>query len=190
MPTRADGKKKSLFLAQETVLAGAYFDYVVNGTNYRISYADFLANLDIRSKTQHGGLLSMQGNAAATVIASTATPVLIAGTWVSQSADGMTGSTGGRLTYDLTESNVLPIAANILASSASGAAQSIRVYIAKNGTIIDGSCMESTVSSGLGSMLSTQWRIAFELGDYIELFVENATAADNLFISRAILRVN
>jgi len=190
MVTRADGKKKSKFLAQTSVLSGSYFDYVVSGTNYRISYDNLLAGLDIRSKVQQGGLLSMQNNATATTIAAIATPVRVAGVWTSVSADSMTASTSGRLTYDLSDSRVLSIGADLTIDPAAGTSQSVSVYIALNGAVIDGSRISTTISTGAPQSLSTQWRIAFTLADYVEVFVQNATATNNLVVSRAVLRVN
>jgi len=206
MPTRADGKKKSLFLAQESVLSGAYFDYVASGTNYKISYEDFLAGLDISDKVEQGGLLSMQGNATATTMASIGVPVVIAGTWVSESANSMTASTSGRLTYNANAGRALSITAEITVSAATGAGQDISAYIAINGAVLAASRANAknddgvTVKNSAGTdftiyavtpiSLSALWRHSFEIDDYVEVFIENATSTNNLVVSRAILRVN
>lgn len=47
MVKRADGRKKSDFVAQDTVLANSFMDYFVNNTNYRISYSSFVAGLGV-----------------------------------------------------------------------------------------------------------------------------------------------
>ena len=47
MVKRADGRKKSDFVAQDTVLAGSSMDYFVNNTNYRISYTNLVAGLGV-----------------------------------------------------------------------------------------------------------------------------------------------
>jgi hypothetical protein len=47
MTERSQGRKKSEFIAKDTVEAGAYFDYVVNGSNFRIPYTDFLSGLGV-----------------------------------------------------------------------------------------------------------------------------------------------
>ena len=47
MVKRADGRKKSDFVAQDTVLANSFMDYFVNNTNYRISYQSFVAGLGV-----------------------------------------------------------------------------------------------------------------------------------------------
>ncbi len=47
MVKRADGRKKSDFVAQDTVLASSFMDYFVNNTNYRISYNNFVSGLGV-----------------------------------------------------------------------------------------------------------------------------------------------
>ena len=47
MVDRAQGRKKSEFVQQSTVLANSYLDYVVNGTNYKISYDNFVSGLGV-----------------------------------------------------------------------------------------------------------------------------------------------
>jgi hypothetical protein len=47
MAGNAQGRKKSQFVQQNTVLANSYLDYVVNGSNYKISYDNFVANLGV-----------------------------------------------------------------------------------------------------------------------------------------------
>jgi hypothetical protein len=47
MVDRAQGRKKSQFTQQSTVLANSYLDYVVNGTNYKISYDNFVSGLGV-----------------------------------------------------------------------------------------------------------------------------------------------
>ena len=47
MVDRAQGRKKSQFVAKTTVDAGSYMDYFVNGTNYKISYDNFVTGLGV-----------------------------------------------------------------------------------------------------------------------------------------------
>lgn len=44
---RSQGRKKSDFIAKNVVDAGSYLDYFVNGTNYKISYDNFLSGLGV-----------------------------------------------------------------------------------------------------------------------------------------------
>lgn len=47
MVDRANGRKKSDFVAKTSVDAGSYVDYFVNGTNYKISYDNFVSGLGV-----------------------------------------------------------------------------------------------------------------------------------------------
>ena len=58
MTIRADGRKKSEFIAKDTVQAGGYLDYVVNGTNYKISYDNFVANLGVTGSIVQEGAVT------------------------------------------------------------------------------------------------------------------------------------
>lgn len=59
MAGNSQGRKKSEFIQQNTVLANSYLDYVVNGTNYKISYDNFVANLGVTgSMVQTGAVTS------------------------------------------------------------------------------------------------------------------------------------
>ena len=52
---RSQGRKKSDFVAKTSVDAGAYVDYFVNGTNYKIAYSDFLAGLGVTGTIVQAG---------------------------------------------------------------------------------------------------------------------------------------
>ena len=55
MVDRSQGRKKSDFVAKTTVESGAFMDYFVNGTNYKITYTNFLNGLGVTgSITQTG----------------------------------------------------------------------------------------------------------------------------------------
>jgi len=58
MTIRADGRRKSEFIAKDTVQAGGYLDYVVNGTNYKISYDNFVANLGVTGSIVQTGAMT------------------------------------------------------------------------------------------------------------------------------------
>ena len=58
MTIRAQGRKKSEFVAKTTVEAGGYLDYVVNGTNYRISYDNFVSNLGVTGSIVQDGAVT------------------------------------------------------------------------------------------------------------------------------------
>jgi len=58
MTTRAQGRKKSEFVAKTSVEAGGYLDYVVNGTNYKIAYTDFVTNLGVSGSIVQDGAVT------------------------------------------------------------------------------------------------------------------------------------
>lgn len=58
MITRAQGRKKSDFVAKTTVEAGGYLDYVVNGTNYKISYDNFVSGLGVTGSIVQDGAVT------------------------------------------------------------------------------------------------------------------------------------
>lgn len=58
MTTRALGRKKSEFVAKPTVEANGYLDYVVNGTNYKISYDNFVSGLGVTGTIVQDGAVT------------------------------------------------------------------------------------------------------------------------------------
>jgi len=58
MAGNAQGRKKSQFVQQNTVLANSYLDYVVNGSNYKISYDNFVANLGVTGSIVQTGAVT------------------------------------------------------------------------------------------------------------------------------------
>jgi len=59
---RSQGRKKSDFVAKTSVDAGAYIDYFVNGTNYKILYTNFLSGLGV------SGTIVTEGAASGTAV--------------------------------------------------------------------------------------------------------------------------
>ena len=58
MSNRANGRKKSLFPAQTTVLTNASMDYFVNGVNYKIPYTNFVSGLGVTGTIVQEGAVS------------------------------------------------------------------------------------------------------------------------------------
>jgi hypothetical protein len=160
-----------------SLVAGTGIDIVTSGTTIEIS--NDLASIY--------GVVYMQGNATATVIASTSTPVKVAGTWTTDILSSFTATTGGRLTYTGTETQVVRIDCALTLSPVSGANQHISVYIAKNGSVVTGSRQLSHISSGDYMNMSACWQSSLATNDYIEVFVQNGTATNNITVSRIVL---
>ena len=54
----ANGRRKSQFIAKSTVEAGGYLDYVVNKTNYKIAYTDFVTGLGVTGTIVQDGAVT------------------------------------------------------------------------------------------------------------------------------------
>lgn len=163
-----------------SLVAGVGIDIATSGTTIEIS--NQLAAIY--------GQVYMQGNSTATVIASTATPVKVAGTWTVDIGSSFTGTTGGRLTYTGTETQVCRVETSLSLAPVSGANQHISVYLAKNGTTIAGSRQIAHISNGAEMNMSLTWQLSLATNDYIEVFVQNGTATNNITASRAVLSIH
>lgn len=160
-----------------SLVAGTGINIVTSGTTIQIS--NDLASIY--------GVVYMQGNATATVIASISIPVKVAGTWTTDILSSFTATTGGRLTYTGTETQVVRIDCALTLSPVSGANQHISAYIAKNGSVVTGSRQMSHISSGDDMNMSICWQSSLTTNDYIEVFVQNSTATNNITVSRVVL---
>ena len=144
--------------------------------------------------TKTDALLSLQGNATATVIAASSTDgssaVLVAGTWVIDLSSRVTATTAGRITFNPDASEQLPITASISVEPASGTNVAISAYMCVNGTIVANSKRSGTASAGSPSSITLPWQHLFVKDDYIEIFVENNDNTANILVSSAVQRLN
>ena len=114
MVDRAQGRKKSEFVQQSTVLANSYLDYVVNGTNYKISYDNFVSGLGVT------GTIVQEGAVTGTAILDVDGTVnqirnLEAGPGIVTS---VSAENGAKISHNFTASaDGLPILLNITAAS-------------------------------------------------------------------------
>lgn len=150
---------------------------------------EFLANDDI-ADTRPDGLLSMQGNATNTIIAVAGTPVLVAGAWAVELESQMTGTTGGRLTYNGGKDAKLPITGSVSVEPVSGTNIQLSAYIAINGVAIANSKRTASASSGQPSSITLPWQAVLSNGDYVEIWVANEDNTTNVLVSSAIHRIN
>jgi hypothetical protein len=153
--------------------------------DYRYS---FRGNTGI-ADTLADGLLSMVGNATATVIPAVNTPTLVAGTWVVERTSQFTGTTAGRFTYNGEKPIVVPIGIVCTVDPVSGTNKSVSVQVAKNGTAIANSGHVVNVSAGDPKMLSCLWQLSLVQNDYLEIFVENRTDGVHITVPTATIRV-
>ncbi len=165
--------------------AGAILSGVTSGD----ALWEYRGNDDI-ADTRPDGLISMQGNATATVIASSGVAVLVAGTWVVELVSQATGTTAGRVTYNGGKTARLPITSSVSVAPVSGTNLELSAYIAINGTIVANSKRTATASSGQPSSITIPWQADFQTGDYVEVFVANEDTTADIIVSSAVHRVN
>ena len=178
-------------LMLNTTAASPTFASLVAGTGISLASASSTITItNTVAASQARGQVYMQGNATATVIASTATPVLVAGTWTVDLSTNMTCTTAGRITYTGTTTQVLTINAALSLDPASGSNQNIQVYLYKNGTSIAGSRIEAKINNAEHLAVPLVYQISMATNDYIEIYVQNSTATNNITVSRAVLSIN
>lgn len=126
---------------------------------------------------------SMTGNATATVIA-------VAGTFVKMAGTTVAGALNQKFNTAVTNRAVYTGAftadfnVTVFASMRSGNNQSLRMRIAKNGvTIADSNMVFLTTGSGDASAIGTQTLSNLVPTDFLEIFVTNDTAANNITVS-------
>ncbi len=140
--------------------------------------------------TRPDGLLSMQGNATNTVIASAGVGVLVAGTWNIETMSQMTGTAAGRLTYDGGKDAKLPLTGSVTIEPISGGSQSMGVQIAINGAAIANSLRQSETASGSPVTIDVHWQDNIQPTDFVEVFVSNQSGTTDVLVSSATLRIN
>jgi hypothetical protein len=131
----------------------------------------------------------MQSNATATTIGVIGTPVLVAGTWTVESTSKMTGTTGGRLTYDAQRDVHIPLIASLTVSPVAGNNRDIGVFVAVNGSVVANSRRGAIVSSAASTSITMPWSLTLTTDDFIEIFVVNDTSTDNVLVSSAVLSI-
>jgi len=178
-----DGTGTPLFLS--TTADQPVFASLVAGNGIALTSTDNYVTISQAGVGEYANV-TMHGNSTETVIASTATAVKVAGTFVVGDESGYTGDTTGRITHDGDTARHI-INAIISISVASGTNHRISMYIAKNGTIITSTKTTATTSSGLYRSLATFANLELDDGDYVEIFVRNESTTDNLIVLDAII---
>lgn len=124
----------------------------------------------------------MFGNATATTIAATETPVKVAGATIENAiSQRFTVTTSNRATYAGAIDRNFKVSAILTVTS--GPSNQVGMYIAKNGTVLDES--ETYVTTGASGRLENgacQVLTNLSDGDYIEIFVENNTAITDVTV--------
>lgn len=124
----------------------------------------------------------MNGNATTTTIGTTNTPTKVLGTTTSASVTQKFTNTDNKATYNGSITRYFKVTATL--SVESGNNNQVGCYIAKNGTVLNDSEVYGTTSgSGRAENIVIQTLVELTTNDYIEVFVENATASNNITIT-------
>ena len=158
---------------------------IVGGNGITVTSTDNYVTIDQVGIAEYANV-NMHGNSTETVIAATATPVKIAGTFTVGDEAGYTGDTTGRITHTGDTARHI-INAVVSMTVTSGTNHTVSMYIALNGTVIQNSKTTTTTSSGLYRSLATFANLELDDGDYVEVFVRNESTTDNIIVLDAII---
>ena len=179
----ADATGAPIFL--NTTADSPTFASLVAGNGISLTSTDNYITIDQEGIAEYANV-NMHGNSTETVIASTATPVKVAGTFTVGDEAGYTGDTTGKITH--TGNTARHIINSIVSMTvASGTNHTVSMYIALNGTVIPSTKTTTTTSSGLYRSLATFANLELDEGDYVEVFVRNESTTDNLIVLDAII---
>jgi len=152
----------------------------LSGVSYTDNKTRFVNSKGIENTAEIGNLY-MLNNATATVISGSGVPTKVLGTTTPNAINQKFSHSDNRLTY--TGGLIRDFQVSVTTSLTSGNNNVIGVYVAKNGTILTESEMYGTTSSaGRAESISCQTILEMEENDYIEIWVENNTATQNITV--------
>jgi len=149
----------------------------------------FMANSKIQD-TRPSGLISLNGNAAATTISVAGTAVKANGNnaWANKGTSQFTAAVDGKLTYTGEKAAIMSI--SITASiSPSSATKSVSGYIAVNGAIISETKSTASDVSTITTIYNMIWNRTFATNDYIEFWVADNTDTTGVVVVDAVIRI-
>ena len=157
---------------------------ILNG----ISQYDDRWEFQLNSQIVNSLDLALATNAGTTVsIAVAATPVIIAGTWVSEDMHRFTHAAGGRWTYNGKGSHV-EITVNISGTAAT-ATHDFTFFVYKNGVQIANSAVTREFTAGANGNVTLIWETALATNDYLEVWVQNDASTANFVLASAKIRI-
>ena len=152
----------------------------LSGVSYTDNKTRFVNSKGIENTAEIGNYY-MTNNATATTISTVDTPVKALGTTTANAINQKFTHTDNRLTY--VGALIRDFQVTATASLTSGNNNVIGLYVAKNGVVIASSEMYSTTSSGgRAESITCQTILELNEGDYVEMYVENTTAATNITV--------
>lgn len=152
----------------------------LNGVSYIDNKTRFVNSKGIENTAEIGNYF-MTNNATTTTITAIDTPVKVLGTSTANAINQKFTHSNNRLTYVGSLIRDFQVTATL--SLTSGNNNVVGVYVAKNGNIITSSEMYSTTSSGgRAESITCQTILELNQNDYVEIFVENASAVSNITV--------
>lgn len=153
----------------------------LSGVDFQDNQALFVNNVGI-TNSREVSQYYMNNNATATTVSATNTEYKAEGTTTSGSLTSKFTNTDNRATYTGSIERIFSV--TVTMSVTSGNNNQIGVYIAKNGTVIpESETYMTTNGSGRAESTPAQALVTLATNDYIEIFVENATAANDITVT-------
>jgi hypothetical protein len=140
--------------------------------------------------TRPGALTYQRGNLTETIITSTATPVKAAGAFSTQIESKFSVDATGRITSLSNKPITVNIEVDAVLQPVSGNSRLISLYAALNGSVIDNSRIELTISANSPKLVTIHWEETLASTDYLEVFLQNATSTDNILATAITFRVS
>ena len=153
----------------------------LTGITYQDNQALFVNNVGIINSREVSQYY-MNGNATATTVSATNTEYKAAGTTTSGSLTSKFTNTDNRATYTGSIERIFSVTATL--SVTSGNNNQIGMYVAKNSVIIaESETYMTTNGSGRAEAAAIQALVTLTTNDYIEIWVENATATNDITVT-------
>ena len=134
------------------------------------------------------GLILLAGNTSETTISTASTPVVTNGGWSVVSTHQMIATAAGRLTYTPTVDGLISVTAKATILMASSGSKVVSAFLALNGVALTATA-SATATDTAAAVISFPWELELSTGDYLELWVSNASDTVNLIVSDASLRL-
>ena len=151
------------------------------GVTYSDNKALFVACRGVTNSASTG-FMTMQANATATTVAATSTYYKVAGTTTLEAISQKFSHSSNRLTYDGAITRDFRV--TVTATATSGNNNEIGMRIAKNGTTLTNSTGITTTSgTGKAENAISQSVVQLATNDYVEIFVSNETATNNITVT-------
>lgn len=135
-------------------------------------------------------IISMQGNAVNTVIATQSVFVKVAGVFITTRVTDMTHDGTGKLTYTAADNANAGIMFNLTIDPVAAIDIEVSAQIAINGVLVAGSNITTLARSGVKTALQCIWKPTLSKDDFVEIFIANETDTTDLLVSSAVGQVN